>query len=98
MCLFPLSKDLWKMSYRVGANSLCIACRTIGLNLSGPEALCGFKPTSILSVPSADMLISDILGWGQCWNCGLATESCKSCSDFWARGFKLMWVLGLNTV
>ena len=69
----------------------------MGLNLSGPAALCGFKPTSSLSMPSAVMLISGILEWGLGWNGGLALESCKSCSDFWARYFKLVAVLGLNT-
>ena len=28
----------------------CKVCRTMGLNLSGPAALCGFKPTSSLSI------------------------------------------------
>ena len=69
----------------------------MGLNLSDPAALCGFKPTSSLSLPSAAMLISGILEWGLGWNCGLVPESCKSCSDFWASEFKLMGVLGLNT-
>ena len=69
----------------------------MSLNLSGPAALCGFKPTSSLSMPSADMLISGTLGLGLGWNGGLAPESCKSCSDFWARDFKFMGVLGLNT-
>ena len=59
---FPVSKDLWKISCRIGASSLCKVCRTMGLSLSGPAALCGFKPTSSLSIPSAAMLISDILG------------------------------------
>ena len=61
---FPVSKDLWKISCRKGADSLCKVCRTMGLNLSGPASLCGFKPTSSLSMPSAVMLISGILGWG----------------------------------
>ena len=69
----------------------------MGLNFSGPASLCGFKPTSSLSVPPAAMLISGILAWGLGLNGGLAPESCKSCSDFWARDFKLMRVLGLNT-
>ena len=59
---FPVSKDLWKISCRIGANFLCKVCRTTGLNLSGPAALCGFKPTSSLSMPSAAMLISGIMG------------------------------------
>ena len=44
---FPVhvSKDLWEISCRIGAHSLCKVCRTMGLNLSGPAALCGFKPT-----------------------------------------------------
>ena len=62
---------------------------TMGLNLSGPAPLCGFKPTISLSVPSAVMLISSILGRGLDWNGGLAPESCKSCSDLWARDFKI---------
>ena len=61
---FPVSKDLWKIRCRTGANSLYKVCRSMGLNLSGPAALCGFKPTSSLSMPSAVMLISGILGWG----------------------------------
>ena len=59
---FPVSKDLWKISSRIGASSLCKVCNTMGLNLSGPAALCGFKPTSSLSMPSAAMLISGIFG------------------------------------
>ena len=78
---FPVSKDLWKISCRTGAKSLCKVCRTMGLNLSGPAALCGFKPTINLSMPSAVILISGILGWGLGLNGGLAPESCKSCSD-----------------
>ena len=34
----------------------------MGLNLSGPAALCGLKPLSSLSMPSAAMLMSGILG------------------------------------
>ena len=62
--IFPVSIDLWNISCRMGANSLCNVCRTMGLNLSGPTALCGFKPTSScsLSMPSADMLMSSIFG------------------------------------
>ena len=74
---FPISKDLWKISCRTGAKSLCKVCRTMGLNLSGPA----FKPTSSLLMPLAVMLISGILRWGLGWNGGLAPESCKSCSD-----------------
>ena len=92
-----MSKDLWKISCRIGAKFLCKVCRSMGLNLSGSAALCWFKPTSSLSMPSAVMLISGILGWRLGWNGGLAPESCKSCSDFWARDFKLMGILGLNT-
>ena len=95
--IFPVSIDLWKISCRMGANSLCNVWRTMGLNLSGPAALCGLKPLSSLSMPSAAMLMSGIFGWGLGWNGRLAPESCKSCSDFWARDFKLMGVLGLNT-
>ena len=69
----------------------------MGLNLSGPAALCGLKPSSSLSMPSAAMLMSGIFEWGLGWNGRLAPESCKSCNDFWARDFKLMGVLGLNT-
>ena len=53
----------------------------MGLTLSGPAAVCGLKPTISLSVPSAVMLTSGILGLGLGWNGGLAPESCKSCSD-----------------
>ena len=69
----------------------------MGLNLSGPAALCGLKPLSSLSMHSAAMLMSGIFGWGLGWNGRLAPESCKSCNDFWARDFQLMGVLGLNT-
>ena len=62
----------------------------MGLNLSGPAALCGFKHTISLSMPSAAMLISGILGWELGWSGRLAPESCRSCNDFWARDLKLM--------
>ena len=48
----------------MGANSLCNVCRKMGLNLSGPATLCGLKPLSSLSMPSAAMLMSSILGGG----------------------------------
>ena len=73
--IFPVSIDLWKISCRMGANSLCNVCRTMGLNLSGTAALCGFKHTSSLSMPSADMLISGIFGWKVGWNGRLAPGS-----------------------
>ena len=44
--IFPVTINLWKISCRMGANSLCNVCRTMGLNLSGPAALCGSKHTS----------------------------------------------------
>ena len=69
----------------------------MGFSLSGPAALCGLKPLSSLSMTSAAMLMSGIFGWGLGWNARLAPESCKSCNDFWARDFKLMGILGLNT-
>ena len=47
----------------MGANSLCNVGWTMGLNLSGPAALCGFKHTNSMSMPPADMLISGIFGW-----------------------------------
>ena len=72
------------MSCRIGANSLCKVSRTKGLNLSG------FMPTSSLSMSSAALLIAGILRWGLSWNGGLAPESCKSCSYFLSRDFKLM--------
>ena len=72
--IFPVSIDLWKISCRMGANSFCNVCRTMGLNLSGPAALCGFKHTSRLSMPPADMLISGIFGWRLGWNGRLAPE------------------------
>ena len=81
----------------MGANSLCNVCRIMGLNLSGPAALCGFKHTSSLSMPSAAMLMSGILDLDWAGMVGWTPESCNSCSDFWARDFKLMGVLGLNT-
>ena len=73
--IFPVSIDLWKISCRMGANSLCNVCRTMGLNLSGPAALGGFKHTSSLSMPPVDMLISGIFGWRLGWNGRLAPES-----------------------
>ena len=60
---FPVSKDFLKISCRTGANSLCKVCRTMGLSLSDPASFCGFKPANSLSMPSAVMLISGILGW-----------------------------------
>ena len=72
--IFPVSIDLWKISCRMGANSLCNVCRTMGLNLSRPAALCGFKHTSSLPMPPADMLISGIFGWRLGWNGRLAPE------------------------
>ena len=73
--IFPVSIDLWKISCRMGANSLCNVCRTMGLNLSGPVALCEFKHTSSLSMPPADMLISGIFGWRLGWNGRFAPAS-----------------------
>ena len=61
--IFQVSIDLWKISCRMGANPLCNVCWTMGLNLSGPAALCGFKHTNSMSMPPADMLISGIFGW-----------------------------------
>ena len=72
--IFPVSIDLWKISCRMGANSLCNVCRAMGLNLSGPAALCGFKHTSSLSMPPADMLISGIFGRRLGWNGSMAPE------------------------
>ena len=72
--IFPVSIDLWKISCRMGANSLCNVCRTMGLNLSGTAALCGFKHTSSLSMPPA-LLISGIFGWKVGWNGRLAPGS-----------------------
>ena len=60
--IFQVSIDLWKISCRMDANSLCNVCWTMGLNLSGPAALRGFKHTNSMSMPPADMLISGILG------------------------------------
>ena len=67
----------------------------MGLNLSGPAALCGLRPLSSLSMPSVAMFMSGILGWGLCCNGRLAPESCKSCNYFWTRYFKLMGFGGL---
>ena len=36
---FPVSKDLWKLSSRIGDHSFCKVCRTMGLSLSGPYSL-----------------------------------------------------------
>ena len=69
---FPVSKDLLKISCRIGANSLCKVCRTMALKMSGPTFLCGFKPASSLSMHSAVMLISGILGWRLGWTGGMA--------------------------
>ena len=73
--IFPVTINLWKISCRMGANSLCNVCRTMGLNLSGPAALCGSKHTRSLSMSRADMLISGIFGRGLGWNGRLAPES-----------------------
>ena len=53
----------------------------MGINLSGPAALCGFKSTSILSMPSPAMHISGTLGLGLGWNGRLIPELCRSCND-----------------
>ena len=39
--IFPVSIDLWKISFRMGANSFCNVCRTMGLNLSGLQHCVG---------------------------------------------------------
>ena len=70
--IFQVSIDLWKISCRMGANSLCNVCWTMGLNLSGPAALRGLKHTNSMSMPPADMLISGIFGWKLGWNGRLA--------------------------
>ena len=59
---FPVSKDLWKISCKIGANSSCNVCRIMGLNLSGSAALCLLMRINSSSVPSAAMLMSGI--WG----------------------------------
>ena len=94
---FPLSNDFWKISCRMGESSSCNVCRMMGFNLSGPAALCGFKLRRSLSMPSAEMLMSGILGLGLGWKGRSTPESCRSCSDFWARDLRLTGVLGLNT-
>ena len=48
-------------------------------------------------MPSAEMLMSGILGLGLGWKGRSTPESCRSCSDFWARDLRLTGVLGLNT-
>ena len=70
--IFQVSIDLWKISCRKGANSLYNVCWTLGLNLSGPAALRGFKHTIL---PPADMLISGSFGWKLGWNGRLAPAS-----------------------
>ena len=59
---FPVSKNFWKITCSMGESSSCNVSKTMGLNLSGPVALCEIKPLSSLSMPSAEMLISGILG------------------------------------
>ena len=61
---FSLSKDFWKINCRMGESCSCNVYRTVGFNLSGPAALCGLKPMSSLSMPSAEMLLSGIFGVG----------------------------------
>ena len=53
--VFQLSNDFLKISCRMGESSSCNV-HAMGFNLSGPTALCGFKP-------SAEMLMS----WGKDW-------------------------------
>ena len=65
----------------------------MGLNLSGPAALCGLKPLSSLSMPSTAMLVSGIFGWGWAGMLGwhqnhanLAMTSGQGTLNFW--GFR----------
>ena len=93
---FPVSKDLWKISCRIGANSLCKVCRTMGLNLSGPAALSGFKATSSLSMLSAAMFLyqavwgrdwAGIMGWHQS-HANLVVTSGQGTLSLWGFGAK----------
>ena len=109
--IFPVSIDLWKISCRMSANSLCYVWRTMGLNLSGPAALCGLKPLSSWSMPSAAMLISGIFGWGLGWNefyypslreqCNLSPVWSAWAESrafwFWPRGFPYILVRNLRS-
>ena len=56
-------------------NTAVLSLHIMGLNLLGPAALCGFKHTSSLSMPPANMLISGIVGWKLGWNGRLAPAS-----------------------
>ena len=65
----------------------------MGLNLSGPAALCGLKPLNSLSMPSTAMLMSGIfvgdlakmVGWHQSY-ANLAMTSGQGTLNLW--GFK----------
>ena len=82
---FPVSKDLWKISCRIGANSVFKVCRTMGLNLSGPGPYVGSSLQAACQCLQQLCLYQAF--WGRDW-AGM---------DFWARDLKLMGVLGLNT-
>ena len=84
-CTFTVSKDRWKISCRMGANSLCNVCRIMCLNVSGPVALCRFKLNCFKSYAYVRHF-----GWGLGWNGRLTPESWRSCNDFSAKKFKLM--------
>ena len=69
----------------------------MGLNLSGSAALCGLKPLSSLSMPSAAMLMSGIFGWGLGWismvgwhqsPANLAMPSGQGILNLWGFGAK----------
>ena len=65
----------------------------MGLSLSGPAALWGFKPLRSFSMPWAETWILGIGGYGLGWNGRFIPESCKSCRVLWARCLTC-WALG----
>ena len=68
----------------------------MGLSLSGPAALWGFKPLKSFSMPWAETWILGIGGYGLGWNRRFIPESCKSCRVLWASCLRLVGFLGLK--
>ena len=60
----PVSSEVLKIKVMIGAISIASCFRIIGLILSGPPALCGFKFCSNLRIPGSFTCISGISGYG----------------------------------
>ena len=60
----PVSIEVLKINVRIGSISIANYLRIIGLILSGPPALCGFKFCSNLRIPGSFTCISGISGYG----------------------------------